>query len=199
MQSVTKYFATPLFVMLLATITMAQPYKPELKVGTKLTYHVDFNGTKYDVNLKMLKFDLRGSRQQVKIEHSFSNVPNKVGIITIGGNNLDEAKNLYYALQPGESKELNSNLIMTFGRKSFDRLMAGKKVDYELSWLGKKKFVKKNLPEPIKLDDKELDVVYAESEDGVQKIWILNHDAYPLIVKMVSGQTVTLGKVENGE
>jgi len=30
----------------------------------------------------------------------------------------------------------------------------------------------------------QIDVIYAESEDGNTKYWILNNDAYPLLMKL---------------
>lgn len=180
------------------SITFAQVTKPELKEGSELTYNVDFNGTKYDLVITLRKFDVRSSRQQVKMEWYYSTSAQQIGTMTMGGQAIDESYSLYYSLQPGESRELKGNLLMTIGRQPFRKLQDGKNVSMIVSWLGKTKFVPKPQPEDSKfqLDGHDVDVIYAESEDGVQKIWVLNDEKYPLIMKIVSGQTLTLGAVK---
>lgn len=182
----------------MSQITFAQATKPEFKEGSELTYNVDFNGTKYDLVITLRKLDIRGSRQQVKMDWYYSTVPQQIGTMTMGGQAIDESYNLYYSLQPGESRELKGNLLMIVGRPPFRKLQDGKNASMIVSWLGKAKFVPKPQPEDSKfqLDGHDVDVIYAESEDGAQKIWILNDEDFPLIMKIVSGQTLTLGAVK---
>ena len=111
---------------------------------------------------------------------------------------LKEGTNFYWG-QPeaGADTKLDGNeTLATFSTKFYTDLMENGKATYDAIL-----FFKKDVPKDTvyKLNGKDIDQVYVESEDGKVKVWFLKDANVPVILKMVgnaSGMDLLLESIE---
>jgi len=183
------------FLSLLLVISCTQELKVAdwLKVGTKFTYGVDYQGKEYDfiVEITQLEPDLIYNWEM-------TDPVNLEGKMTIQKEALESSfihRNYYF----GGEYETNEETSGWFSRKSFSEL---KNQGYTLIQAG---YGTDTLKVEMKMVDtievslnektKKLNIIYAETEDGYA-YWILDSKQYPVILKMHVDFNIDIDKIE---
>lgn len=80
-----------------------------------------------------------------------------------------------------ERKVPEDQTLLVVSRTALKELKTNKKCTYNNQAL-----VLKDLPagQELSVGGTQIDIIYAESEDGSTKYWILNNDAYPVLMKL---------------
>jgi hypothetical protein len=80
-----------------------------------------------------------------------------------------------------ERKVPDDQTLLVISRTALKDLKSNKKCSFNDQVL-----VQKELPaaDTISLNGVEVDIIYAESEDGSTKYWILNNDLFPILMKL---------------
>jgi hypothetical protein len=164
---------------------------PELKVGTVLEYSLSAQGQTVPLNLKIteigsdgivLAYDLMGNTG--KFINSTANLEKGTSL------NWDE-------VSPGEERKLPDEQTLGMVSSTFlKKLKSEKKASYDnliLEW--------KDVPagNPPTAGGKPLKVVYAESDGGTTRYWILDNEDFPLLVRIegnMNGINLTLKDIQ---
>ncbi len=175
-----KYFTLLLALSLGIFMTHAQQavkIKPELKVGTMLEYEVDAQGQTLPLIFKIASISEDG------IVYDYDMLNGMTGKFINSKLNLEKGNSLNWDQPvPGEERKLADNqTIAILSRTFLKELKQNKKSSYDGMEL-----VLKDIPKgtEILVGGKEIDAVYAESADGGTGYWILNDDAFPLLLKL---------------
>lgn len=175
-----KYFTLLLALSLGIFMGHAQQaikIKPELKVGTVLEYEVDAQGQTLPLFLKIASIGEDGIVYDYDLQNGM------VGKFVNSKLNLEKGVSLNWDQPvPGEERKLADNqTIAVLSRTFLKELKQNKKSFYDGIEL-----VLKDVPKgsEILAGGKEIDAVYAESTDGGTGYWILNNDAFPLLLKL---------------
>lgn len=188
------YIFSFLFTFGFAASSVAQPVTPELKEGLKVSYAVNYFGTKYNfiVTLKEL------GKRKVVYEYQMDATGTMTGgKVTMKQTAIDSAVKTDNFFQPGENKSLDEMTSGFVSRKVYETLTKGKEIKME-NTNAKKKFKAAPVPEgqEIKIGDKVIDALYAVSEDGKEKFWILKNPEFPMVLKMDLGWTISITTIE---
>ncbi len=175
-----KYFTLLLALSLGIFMGHAQQaikIKPELKVGTVLEYEVDAQGQTLPLLLKIASISEDGIVYDYDLQNGM------VGKFVNSKLNLEKGVSLNWDQPvPGEERKLADNqTIAVLSRTFLKELKQNKKSFYDGIEL-----LLKDVPKgsEIVAGGKEIDAVYAESTDGGTGYWILNNDAFPLLLKL---------------
>jgi hypothetical protein len=175
-----KYFTLLLALSLGIFMGHAQQaikIKPELKVGTVLEYEVDAQGQTLPLLLKIASIGEDGIVYDYDLQNGM------VGKFVNSKLNLEKGVSLNWDQPvPGEERKLADNqTIAVLSRTFLKELKQNKKSFYDGIEL-----LLKDVPKgsEIVAGGKEIDAVYAESTDGGTGYWILNNDAFPLLLKL---------------
>ena len=151
--------------------------KPELKVGTVIEYEVDAQGQTLPLLLKIASIGEDGLVYDYDIQNGM------VGKFINSKINLEKGNSLNWDQPvPGEERRLADNQTIAMLSRTFLKdLKQNKKGSYDGMDL-----VLKDVPKGSEIlsGGKEVDALYAESADGGTGYWILNNDAYPLLLKL---------------
>ena len=151
--------------------------KPELKVGTVIEYEVDAQGQTLPLLLKIASIGEDGLVYDYDIQNGM------VGKFINSKINLEKGNSLNWDQPvPGEERRLADNQTIAMLSRTFLKdLKQNKKASYDGMDL-----VLKDVPKGSEIlsGGKEVDALYAESADGGTGYWILNNDAYPLLLKL---------------
>lgn len=180
--------------LLMAGFTMTFAQGLTLKPGQKLSFDVDYQGTKYQFLMNLKKID-----NTIEYDWAMSSSTAMQGSVLMKNSSLKKGVALDNFFNAGEKKRLDSFTCGFISWLSFDTVNEKSKVKMDAgNGRGKMIFVKKPVPpgQEIILDGQALDVLYMESEDGKEKFWILNNPKTPLILKMDLGWTLAISKVE---
>jgi hypothetical protein len=175
-----KYFTLLLALSLGIFMGHAQQaikINPELKVGTVLEYEVDAQGQTLPLLLKIASISEDGIVYDYDLQNGM------VGKFVNSKLNLEKGVSLNWDQPvPGEERKLADNqTIAVLSRTFLKELKQNKKSFYDGIEL-----LLKDVPKgsEIVAGGKEIDAVYAESADGGTGYWILNNDAFPLLLKL---------------
>jgi hypothetical protein len=151
--------------------------KPELKVGTIIEYEVDAQGQTLPLMLKIASIGEDGLVYDYDIQNGM------VGKFINSKLNLEKGNSLNWDQPvPGEERKLAENqTIAMLSRTFLKELKQNKKSTYDGLEL-----ILKEVPKGSEIlsGGKEIETVYAESADGGTGYWILNNDAFPLLLKL---------------
>jgi len=151
--------------------------KPELKVGTIIEYEVDAQGQTLPLLLKIASIGEDGLVYDYDIQNGM------VGKFINSKLNLEKGNSLNWDQPvPGEERRLADNQTIAMLSRTFMKdLKQNKKASYDGMDL-----ILKDVPKGSEIlsGGKEIDAVYAESADGGTGYWILNNDAFPLLLKL---------------
>jgi hypothetical protein len=151
--------------------------KPELKVGTVLEYEVDAQGQTLPLFLKIASIGEDGIVYDYDLQNGM------VGKFVNSKLNLEKGISLNWDQPvPGEERKLADNqTIAILSRTFLKELKQNKKSFYDGIEL-----LLKDVPKgsEIVAGGKEIETIYAESADGGTGYWILNNDAFPLLLKL---------------
>ena len=191
-----KYFTLLLALSLGIFMGHAQQaikINPELKVGTVLEYEVDAQGQTLPLFLKIASIGEDGIVYDYDLQNGMA------GKFINSKLNLEKGASLNWDQPvPGEERRLADNqTIAMLSRTFLKELKQNKKSSYD----GMELFLK-DVPKgsDIVAGGKEIDAVYAASADGATGYWILNNDAFPLLLKLSGnpgGVNLTLKDIKN--
>jgi hypothetical protein len=165
---------------------------PTLDIGSKLTYKVNFRGMKYDFII-----DLKQLEPRIIYDWRMTIADDKKGTVTMQPEAIATATKQYNYFDK-DNINLTDATCVWVSKSVFASLKEGKPTVMN-SGNQEKTFLKKALPagtEPA-AGNKKIDCIYAESEDGTEKYWIMNNPEFPLILKMDLGWQIAIDTIEN--
>jgi len=153
----------------------AQNNVPVIKQGSKLNYSITTENGSIQILVKIDSL----SPSYLKLRWSAPEVG--TGIWEIKAKSLESANTGRWSkLEPDANITLPDNeIVVLFSKAQWASIQKDKKTEFDMVQYT----VKKN-PQPSKLNDKDVDVVYLENEDATSKLWILNSPSFPAIIKI---------------
>ncbi|WP_336517644.1 hypothetical protein [Pollutibacter soli] len=161
----------------LGTNAQTKPSKLSVKPGLQLDYEVISQGQAMPLTTKVATV----SDAEIILDYDFMGTT--TGKFVNTKNNLEKGSSFNWD-QPeaGEERRLGEDqTILMASRKFLKDLKSLKKGTYDgmdFTW----KAVPKG--EEIVVDGKTIDAVYAENSSGSTRMWILNDDSYPVLLKI---------------
>lgn len=167
-------------------------YIPSLDIGSKLTYKVNFRGMKYDFII-----DLKQLEPRIIYDWRMTIADDKKGTVTMQPEAIAAATKQYNYFDKAEINLTDATCVWV-SKGVFASLKVGKPTIMN-SGKADKIFLKKDLPEASQptAGGKAIDCLYAESEDGTEKYWIMNNAEFPLILKMDLGWQIAIDAITN--
>jgi hypothetical protein len=171
---------------------------PKIDANSKLTYNVNANGAKYDFIVEVIQ-----TSPEIVFEWKMTldNRSDKQGTLTISEDAAKSAIDMYNSFQNGEIN-LTDKTSVWMSKAAFGSLRTGAATELNTG-SGAKLFYRKktdtNTQIKMKGSNKPLNVIYAESEDKSEKLWILNNPYMPVILKMDLGWTIEIASIEPGK
>lgn len=149
----------------------------DIKVGTVIKLDVNTQGQTYPLTLTT------SSVTADELVFSFDLMGSMSGKFINGKGNFEKGIRFNWD-QPFASEERtvpDDQTLLVISRTVLKELKTNKKSAFNDQTL-----LLKDLPtgQELSIGGTQIDVVYAESEDGGTKYWILNNDAYPVILKL---------------
>ena len=176
MKYVTLFFALS-FAVFISHAQQAIKIKPELKIGTIIEYEVDAQGQTLPLFLKISAIGDDG------IVFDYDMLNGMAGKFINSKLNLEKGNSLNWDQPvPGEERKLADNQTIAMVSRTFlKELKQNKKSSYDGV-----EFILKDIPKgnEIVSAGKELDAVYIESVDGNMRVWVLNNDDFPILLKL---------------
>lgn len=174
--------AASLFTLLFLSIAMgthaqSKPSKLPVKPGLLLEYEVIAQGQSMPLTMKVATVN----DAEIILDYDFMGTT--TGKFVNTKDNLEKGSFLNWD-QPiaGEERRLGEDqTIGMVSRKFLKDLKSSKKGSYDGM-----DFMLKAVPkgEEIVIDGKTIDAVYAENASGSTRMWILNDDIYPVLLKI---------------
>ena len=165
---------------------------PALDIGSKLTYKVDFRGMKYDFII-----DLKQLEPKIIYDWRMTIADDKKGTVTMQPEAIATANKQYNYFDKAEINLTDATCVWV-SKAVFASLKDGKPTVMN-SGRADKTFLKKDQPagsQPA-AGGRQIDCIYAESEDGTEKYWIMNNPEFPLILKMDLGWQIAIDAITN--
>jgi hypothetical protein len=176
MKYVTLFFALS-FAVIISYAQQAIKINPELKIGTTIEFEIDAQGQTLPLFLKISAIGDDG------IVFDYDMLNGMAGKFINSKLNLEKGNSLNWDQPvPGEERRLADNQTIAMVSRTFlKELKQNKKSSYDGV-----EFILKDIPKgnEIVLAGKELDAVYIESADGNMRVWVLNNDAFPILLKL---------------
>jgi hypothetical protein len=150
---------------------------PELKTGLVLEYEVSAQGQMLPLILKISQIGADG------ITFDYNIMSNMSGKFINSAANLEKGNSLNWD-QPvaGEERKLPDDQTIAMVSRSFlKELKANKKAKYDNTDLQLKDVPADNA---VSIGGKAVKTVYAESDGGSTRYWILDNDDFPLLLKL---------------
>ncbi|MDD5569697.1 MAG: ankyrin repeat domain-containing protein [Bacteroidales bacterium] len=167
----------------------------KIDANTKLTYNVNAMGNKYNFIVDVIQ---TGPEIVFGWKMTLENRTDKEGTITISDEAAKTATGMYNYFQNGEINLIDKTSVW-ISKKSFSSLRTGVATELNTG-SGTKLFYRKKATadNQIKINgyDRPLNVIYVESEDKSEKLWILNNPNMPVILKMDLGWTIEIASIE---
>ncbi len=167
------------FLSILSVATagaQAQKLK-EIKQGTVLQLDASTQGQTYPLVLTVTSI----SNDELVFSYDF--MGSATGKFINGKGNLEKGVRFNWDQPvPGEERKVpDDQTLLMFSRTALKDLKSNKKCSFNEQTL-----ILKDIPagQELSIGGTQIDVVYAESEDGSTKFWILNNDAYPVLMKL---------------
>jgi hypothetical protein len=149
----------------------------EIKQGTMLRMDVYSQGQSYPLSVTVTSI----SSDELIFNYEF--MGGITGRFINGKGNLEKGLRFNWD-QPvaGEERKVpDEQTMLLFSRTALKDLKANKKCSFN-----DQAIILKDLPagQALSVGGTPIDVIYAESEDGNTKYWLLNNDAYPVLMKL---------------
>lgn len=156
--------------------------KPEIKQGTKLTYMVNVQGQELPLFISLDSIGTDYIKMGWNIEQLGS------GAWIMKKNSLDKATRAWWEEPaPGAEQEVaDEQLVLLLSKAQWEGITGAKKFDYDLQSFTPITPTDQQL---IKLNDKVVDALVFQGENGSTRLWILNDAARPMILK-IEGNTL---------
>ncbi len=159
-----------------------EKFKPEIKQGSKLTYLVNIQGQ--DIPL-IVSYDSIAT-DYLKLGWNIESLG--TGSWIAKKNSIDNAtRGMWDEPAPGVDAEISDDQsVLMLSKAQWKSLKENNKFDYDLQ-----SFVPQEATESdqLMLNDKPVDVLLVKGENGSTRLWILNNESLPLILK-IEGNTM---------
>lgn len=187
-----KYFAG-IFFLLFAMFISAQNL--ELNEGSELVYAVNHNGSQYDFILKLITYD----NDEIVFNYLMTDPANLDGVVKITECAIKNAMVMYNYFD-GATVTLDHEIAIWLSKDLFNDLVnSGSGYIAPAvgeNWMNMINSGSESLGCSVGGIDQILDAVLLTEVDGNRKIWVLNDEQNPLIVKMDLGWTIELKEVK---
>jgi hypothetical protein len=167
-----------LLCLVCVTTVVAQDVKQkEIKLGTIVRLDVYTQGQYYPLSVTVSSI----ASDELILSYEF--IEGITGKFINGKGNLEKGLRFNWD-QPvaGEERKVpDQQTLLMFSRTAVKDLKTNKKCSFN-----DQAIILKDLPagQELSASGTQIDVIYAESEDGNTKYWILNNDAYPVLLKL---------------
>ncbi len=173
-----KQYALIMILVLSSQVLFAQNVRSsDVKTGTVIQMEVYTQGQTYPITLTI------SSLTTEEIVFSYDFMGSTTGKFINGKENLEKGVVFNWDEPvPGEERKVADNqTLLMLSRTALKELKNNRKTRYNDQIL-----ILKDLPSEQEFTPggTQIDVVYAESENGETKYWILNNDAYPVLMKL---------------
>ena len=172
-----KIFLAAFYLVIVLTLNAQSAKISEVKQGTTVQVEFYAQGQIYPMELKVATL----SADELVFSYDF--MGSVMGKFFNNKANLDKGQRFNWdePVNGEERKVSDDQTLMVISRTAFKELKENKKSNYNNQVL-----LRKEIPAGQELSSggTQIDVIYAESENGSTKYWILNNDAYPLLLKL---------------
>lgn len=166
-------------ITLLYTAAQAQKYVPQIKAGTVLTYSAHARNLGQDIPLTL---SMASVTDPVTMQWSIPGYGSGNYVFTAKG--MQSGNKM--ALREPDLNEItklrDDETLAVLSHDTFNSLLTNKTFE-----LNKQTFTVGTDPTSYKLNDKDLDLIYATTANGKTKLWIINNPAFPLVYKLTGG------------
>lgn len=185
--------STITFLIIISIFSVsAQGNNPTIAVNSVLNYLVSTSSGKLKLVIQIEGAD----EASIKMKWSSPRLAN--GRLSMKTQALQNGNHFFWGEpEKGVETKLEENeTIACFSKRFYNELMQKGKAEFDFVL-----FLKKDAPrdKAYKLNGKEVDSVYIESEDGSVKAWLMNDENVPIVLKMegsASGIDLLLESVE---
>ena len=150
---------------------------PEIKKGVTLTYQVSVNGQNFPIQMKLDSLSADYSR------FTWSMQDGSGGTVINTKASLDNAVHGYWGeLHQGEDQTMPADQsILILSKALWSAIQKDKKFRFD-----EQDYVVKEQPSNavFKINDKAVNVLYAETTTGSSRVWFLNNPSLPLLLKI---------------
>ena len=171
-------FTACLFVAFISFAQQNSKFKPDLKPGLTFEYVILSQGQEIPLIMKIATINDSG----IVLDYDIQN-GGALGKFVNAKANLEKGVSTNWD-QPIAGEERTPDETQTIGMVSRPFLKSLK--EQQKGKYDGMDFAVKTVPagKEIMVGGKEMDVIYAESADGGSKMWILNNDLYPVLLKI---------------
>lgn len=177
-----KHIALLLTCILLTCIVLGQEkkYQPALAPGKKLNYTIAYGSMTIPLDILLEKL---GDTCRLQWE-----MPDgSKGWLLMKKKSIENGTQSYWS-QPAANMETDMDdeeTVLIFSKTFFKTLLNFKSAVYDGIAYHLKAYTDSNA---FQLGNKVVDAVYAESADGITKIWLLNSADFPLLLKIIGNK-----------
>jgi hypothetical protein len=172
-----------LFATIIALGSFAQDkFKPEIKQGTQLTYMVAVQGQELPLLISMDSV----TNDYIKMGWNIEQLGK--GSWIMKKNSLENAKRAWWEepMPDAEQEVADEQLVLLLSRSQWKGATTDKKFEYDMQ-----SFTPINPDEKmmLKIDNKVVDALVFQGENGSTRLWVLNDPIRPMILK-IEGNTM---------
>jgi hypothetical protein len=173
-------------------IAAQEKFSPAIKQGSKLNYTATNQGQDTPVFITVDSL----SPEFVKLGWNIEGLGN--GGWVMKKKSLENATRGWWGEPvPGNDMELSEGEnVLIFSKSQWDAIQKDKKVEYDMQTYSVKEPTEQ---QQLKLLGKVVDVIFLEGQNGSSRIWLLNNNAFPAIIKLegnTMGPDISLLSVE---
>ncbi|MGZ5254012.1 MAG: hypothetical protein ACXWV4_06590 [Flavitalea sp.] len=156
--------------------------KPEIKQGTQLTYIVNVQGQELPLLISLDSVATDYIKMGWNIEQLGT------GSWIMKKNSLDKATRAWWEEPaPGAEQEVaDEQLVLLLSKAQWEGITGSKKFDYDLQSFTP---ITPTEQQVLKLNNKVIDALVFQGENGSTRLWILNDPIRPMILK-IEGNTM---------
>ncbi len=160
--------------------------------GSTLTYHLNDGSRAYDFIVSDLLLS-----EEISFSWKMTEPINSTGKVKITNNAMENANKTVNYFADGSSQTMDNETTIWISRKILKTCKAKEVTEIDLDGEIDSLTYKGNEKYKVKVDGKEqeLDVLLLEGLNG-NKLWVLDDDKYPLLIKMELQFTIELLSVE---
>lgn len=169
--------------LLISAMVQAQDkFTPEIKQGSKLTYMVTVNGQEIPL---VISYDSIAN-DYLKIGWSIQDMG--TGTWITKKNSIDNGTRGWWdEPAPGVDTELSDDqTVLMLSKAQWKSLQSDKKFDYDMQSFSPLVATEEQF---LKINNKVVDAVLVQGQNGTTRLWVLNNASLPVILK-IEGNTM---------
>jgi hypothetical protein len=171
-----------LAILTSAVVQAQDKFNPEIKQGSKLTYMVNINGQ--DIPLT-ISYDSIAT-DYLKMGWTIQDMGSGAWITK--KNSIENGSRGWWdEPAPGMDTELSDDqTILMLSRSQWKSLQDEKKFDYDMQTFSPMTATEQQF---LKIDNKVVDALLVQGQNGSTRLWVLNNPSLPIILK-IEGNTM---------